>query len=208
MRNLPLAALLATLAVPAHAQRRAPSTRGPSTWISLSGGYMGLNNVADGSTGSTWEFGSGWPLRVSVERSLGNGASLGVQTTYMRVPLVYVSSGSCADCNAHATVATYGPTLRIGGGRTFYQAFEFFAGIMQYGNFTDDDGGATLPPASPNRDFAFSVGYGFGYALGRDMALELMSSYIDAVHERTNLPGNARTLIQHTTFMLGFRLGL
>jgi hypothetical protein len=208
MRTIILAALLALIAGPLEAQRRAPSTRDPSTWMSLSGGYMGLSNVVDGSTESTWEFGGGWPLRLSLERALGNGASVGVQTTYLRVPLVYSSNGPCGNCNAHATVATYGPMLRIGRGRTFYQTFEFFAGIMQYGNFTGDDGEGTLPPSSPNRDFAFSVGYGFGYALRRDMAIELTTSYLDAVHERTNLPGNARTLIQHTTLMLGLRVGL
>jgi hypothetical protein len=104
-------------------------------------------------------------------------------------------------------VATYGPLFRIGAGRSWHQIVEFFAGVIQYGNFTEDGSELTLPPSSPNRDFAFSVGYGIGYPLGRDWELEIVSSYLSGIHERTGLAGNAPTLIQHTTLMLGVRMG-
>ncbi len=167
-----------------------------------------MQRVADGSTDSNWDFSNGWPLRVSLERSLGSGATLGVQLTYVRVPLRYNSSATCGSCDAHATVASYGPILRVGAGSSWYRVFQLFAGVLQYGSFTQDHTNVSLPPAHPNRDLAFSAGYGFGVPLGRDWALEIMPSYLLAVHERTNLPGNASSVARHWQTLLTLRMGL
>jgi len=207
MRYLALLTTLLLTSPVAHAQRPGAPARTPSTWLGLSGGMLLMGNVQDGTTGSSWDFSNAWPIRISLERSMGRGGSLGAQFTYARAPLRYSSSGPCSSCNAHATVATYGPLLRIGAGQTWHQVLELFAGVMQYGGFTEDGSELTLPPDSPNRDFAFSVGYGIGYPIGTDWELELMTSYLSAVHERTSLAGNVQTLAQHTTLMVGLRMG-
>jgi hypothetical protein len=186
---------------------RRGAARGPSMWLSASAGFALLNDVADGSTGSNWDFGNAWPLRVTVERALGGGTTIGAQMTYARAPLLYRGNGSCVTCNAHATVTSYGPILRVGQGRSWYQVLELFAGVLQYGSFTEDGASTRLPPLEANRDFAFSVGYGFGFPIARDFAIELTSTYLSAIHERRNLPGNAQTMVQHYSLTLGTRLG-
>ncbi len=208
MRSVSLLLPLALALPTARAQRPANGPQEPSYWLSMSGGFLVMQRVADGSTDSNWDFSNGWPLRVSLERSLGGGATLGVQLTYARVPLRYISSGSCSSCDAHATVASYGPILRVGAGNSWYRVLEIFAGVLQYGSFTQDHTDVSLPPASPNRDFALSVGYGFGLTLGRDWAVEVMPSYLMAVHERTNLPGNASSVVRHWQTLLAVRMGL
>jgi hypothetical protein len=193
-------------------RRRGGFSQGPTNWLAVSGGISIMNAVPDGRTSSTWDFGNGFPLRASIEHSLGGGNSIGLEGSYVRAPLLYTSfgSGACGACNAHATVASYGPVLRLGEPRYqggFYQVLELFAGVLQYGNFTEDASGQTLPPNQPDKDFAFSIGFGLGHSIGRDFAIELNTSQMRAIHERTGLLGNAQTTITHTLFLLGLRMG-
>jgi hypothetical protein len=215
--RIPFLLLALVLAAPlARAQgRRGPDGRrfgrGPSTWLSVSSGYTFMNAVPDGRTASTWDFGNAWPLRASLERTIG-GNSVGIEAMYIRAPLLYRSANCFGSCSAHGTAAAYGPILRLGGGGGgrgggVYQVLEAFGGVMQYGNFTEDRTGLPLPPDKPDHDFAFSLGIGMGYPLGSDFALELMLSQMHALHERTNLLPNAQTMVQHTSLTLALRIG-
>jgi hypothetical protein len=176
----------------------------------VSAGFAVDPLVEDGATESVWDFGTGYPMRASLEHSLGSGLSAGVAASYMRVPLVYSSaiSSACSACNAHATLSTYGAVLHGGGGRPgLGQAFELFLGAMQYANFERDSPRTSLPPSSANIDFMFSVGYGFGYSFSNAFRLELMQEYANTFHERTNLPGNAQTRGRYYFTRLGVRVG-
>ena len=198
---------LGVCASSASAQRR-DSYRGPANWISLSSGILLLNGVRDGRTQSVWGFGNAYPMRLSLERDIGGGNSIGAQFSYVRAPLVYRSQASCGTCNAHATIATYGPMLRLGGsGGTFHEVLEAFAGVLQYGNFTTDDGNITLPPTKPDRDFAFSFNIGVGYSMRRDLAVDVTLAQLRVLHQRTNLPNDAQTLTQHTGVLVAVRMG-
>lgn len=198
--------LLATSAAPALAQGRGLTSE-PSFWLSASGGYLWLATVADGATQSDWRFGDGFPWRVSLEKSLGGSASLGLAATWLRAPLVYASASTCGTCNAHALVAMYGPVLRFGGTARLHQVIELSAGVMQYGSFEEDATGTRLPPAKANRDFALSFAYGVGVAIARDWVGELVWTQISTFHERDNLPGNTPTHRQHGGLRAGLRIG-
>ncbi|HEX7122846.1 MAG TPA: outer membrane beta-barrel protein [Gemmatimonadaceae bacterium] len=204
MRVLSLLLVLGVLAAPAQAQRGGSDE--PSIWLSASAGYLWLATVPDGATQSDWRFGDGFPWRLSVEKSLG-GASLGLAAMWMRAPLRYVSPASCGSCDAHATVAYYGPVFRLASNRSWHTILELGAGVMQYGSFTEDATGARLPPTSGNRDFALSFGWGVGYAFSRDWALEIVWTSISTFHERDNLPGNVTTHREHRQARVGLRIG-
>jgi hypothetical protein len=206
MRFLLSCFALALVATGASAQRgRAGDT--PSIWMSVSGGYLLMANVPDGSTGANWGFGDGWPFRLSLEKTIRTGTSVGVSFLRLRAPLLYVAPTGCGTCNAHATVAMYGAVLRLESGRGFNQVFELGAGAMQYGDFREDDTGDALPPDEANLDFAFSLGLGIAVPLWRDWAIEVMGTSINAVHERANLPNNAQTMRQHNLLRAGLRVG-
>lgn len=192
----------------------APST--PSIWISVGSGFLQMARIDDGRTASIWDFGSGTPITLAVEREISGNFSAGIGGSYARMPLRYTSSGptanGCTGCDAHATVATYGASFHAGGPSNgvsgLYQALNAFFGVMQFGSFQSDADTRTLAPTSANRDFMFSVGYGFGFAFGQDWRTELGAHYINTVHERDDLPGNAQTLARHYFIHLALRVGL
>lgn len=204
MRILALLLSVGLLAAPAQAQRRGAGE--PSIWLSVSGGYLWLASVPDGATQSDWQFGDGFPWRLSVEKSFGE-ASVGLAATWLRAPLRYVAPSSCGSCDAHASVAYYGPVLRLASNRGWHYVIELGAGVMQYGSFTEDATGARLPPVGANRDFALSFGWGLGYAFSRDWASELVWTNISTFHDRDNLPGNVTTHRQHRQARVGLRIG-
>lgn len=201
-----LAALAALLSGSAQAQRPRDLSSPPRVWLSLSGGHIWLADVPDGSTNANWRFGDGWPLRISLEASVGQTASLGVAAMWLRAPVLYVSS-ACGQCNAHASVAYYGPHFRFGGGRGLHQVVEIGAGVMQYGNFEVDATGEAMPPDDPNYDFAYSLGAGVGYGFARDWAMELVFTNVNAVHERRNLLANTQSVRSHRAIRMGLRVG-
>lgn len=168
---------------------------------------MWLANVPDGATNANWRFGDGWPLQLGLERPLGRSSGIGVHAMWLRAPVLYTSPSSCGQCNAHATLAYYGPYFRTGMGRGVYQVLEIGAGVMQYGNFEEDATGQALPPESPNLDFAYNLGIGAGYSLAADWAMEVVFSNLNAVHERRNLPANSPSVRNHRFLRLGLRIG-
>jgi hypothetical protein len=199
-----VALLLAGTPGAVRAQReRSPE---PSVWLSLGTGYLNLQSVADGATASGWDFGDGWSWRLSLEKALGATASLGLSAMWIRAPLRY-QSASCGLCDAHASVAYYGPVFRYAPGDRLRQLFEASAGVMQYGSFVEDGTGARLPPERANRDLAFGLGWGLGWGLRPDWEVEVIATRIYAQHERENLPGNTPTLRQHSLIRAGLRIG-
>jgi len=121
------------------------------------------------------------------------------------------ANGGCTQCNAHATVATYGAVFR-GGGPTaqtgMYRSIRLFLGGIQYGAFQQDSPKQSLPPKAANIDFLFSAGYAIGYAFAPDWRLEMRGDYMNSIHERDNLPGNAQVLARHYLIGLELRVGI
>lgn len=213
--------LLAVVSLPGYAQEGRRG-RGPGSaqggadaqrnWVSFGIGFMQLAPVVDGGSDALWDFGQGFPVTFTLEREVGSGVTAGLAGSYTRMPLVYTGSASaCTQCDAHATVATYGFNLHGGaprGGDTgLYQTFHVFLGAIQFGSFERDAPKTDLPPERANKDFLFTLGYGFGYGLARDWRLELIGDYMNSVHERDKLAGNAQTLARHFMATFGLRVG-
>lgn len=190
---------------------QAPAQKEPTYWMTVGTGLALLDQVDDGNTQSLWDFGQAFPLTFAIERVVGSSVSAGIAGSYSRVPLVYVGSANgCTQCDAHATVATYGAVVLSGGVGSqagVYQLFRLFLGAIQYGNFEQDSPRQALPPDGANIDFLFSAGYGFGYAIARDWRVELTGESTYSIHERDKLPGNAQTLSRHYVIGLGLRVG-
>jgi hypothetical protein len=179
----------------------------PKYWLAVSTGYFWLSGVRDGSSGSWWDFGDAFPVGIGVDRVLNRETSLGLAFARARVPLTYASR-TLQPRSAHATVAFYGPVLKVrrGGQRTLGATLEFQPGLSQYSNFQDDATGEPLPPQR-NLDFGFSLGSSWIARLAGDWAFEFGTAVFYAFHERTGLEGRERSLQQHYLIRLGMRLG-
>ena len=173
---------------------------------------MGDPKLGDFHPITSTDYGEGFPITFSLEHVLAPGITAGLAGSYTRAPLVYAPTtpSSGCPCNAHSTVATYGAVFHSGGSGSqaaLHQVFRLFVGAIQYGAFQQDAAKQTLPPDAANIDFLFSAGYGFGYNISRDWALELTGEYMNSIHERDKLPGNAQTLARHYLIGLGLRVG-
>lgn len=201
-----LAAAASSLAAQGAQRGAAPPTFYFSGWV----GYAQRGVVDDGSTQSSWDFGSTAEYRASIEYALGNESSLGVMGSYAKMPLRYTDAGTtpggCGDCDANATVQSLMALFHIGGRPGFHQVVELGAGITQYRDFTQRGTHRTMPPSN-DTDFAFSIAYGFGYGLGGSTAIQLVQEYGSAIHQRDGLPGNARNNVQQYTTRIGVRFG-
>ncbi len=200
--------MVAATSATANAQLRVEDNDPPKWFASAWGGMVFGGSVADDASASTWNFDTNWMIRGTLEREFPNRLAVGVAFNYSRLPLSYNSTGgTCNGCAADATVASYGALVRWGGGQSFHQILEFFAGALRYSNFEQVSPRQKLEPVSGNTDFAFSLGYGWGYSFAEDWQVILMQEYLSTLHERSlQFPGHGR-LTQHHTTRLGLRVG-
>lgn len=202
-------ALIATVPRPIKAQFGANDTASPRWFGSVWGGFQFGGFVPDDKSNATWDFDTNWQLRGTLEREVASRVAVGLAFSYARLPLTYSTTvgTSCVQCAADATVTAYGGLVRFGGGPGFHQVAEVFIGALRYDNFEQVSPRTKLVPASGNTDFAFSLGYGFGYSLAEDWQVLLVQEYLNALHERaTQVTGGGR-LTQHYTTRLGLRVG-
>lgn len=196
-------------AVPASAQLRVVNDDPPKWFASAWSGMVFGGSVADDASNSIWGFDTNWMLRGTLEREFPNRLAVGIAFNYARLPLRYsgAGAGQCNGCAADATTASYGALVRWGGGQSFHQIVEFFLGAMRYSSFEQVSPRQKLEPVSGNTDFAFSIGYGWGYSFAEDWQVILMQEYLSTLHERSlQFPGHGR-LTQHHTTRLGLRVG-
>ena len=211
--------LLMASAESLFAQRRIPriGVREPSIWITGGAGFFTGNGVNDGRTESTWDFGSStnYQFRTSLEKTVGDQASIGFIGTYVRVPFVYSSTTiippeegeTCGNCEAHLDMMTLSAGFHIGGGPGFHQVIEGTAGVVQYTNLTRDSDGAKLAPTRGNLDPIFSFGYGFGYGFGQNTQINLVQDLGIALHEKTGLATGVRNTNSVRTLRFTARFG-
>ena len=184
----------------------------PVMWGSLSAGMFQVNNdIVDGRTQSVWRFGTALQYRGSVEMDVGNYGAVGLVAGLADAPLRYgtaVPTTACPGvCDAHAKIWTLMAGFHMGGGVGFHQIIDLSAGTTIYRDFTADDGGA-LPPESPDKDVALSVGYGFGWGFGPRMQLMLVQDAAYVLHQREGVSGNQNSSSQHYVTRVGLRVGL
>ena len=203
------AMLLTATSASAQIRRRAPIATEPSFWVSVGAGVYGANELSDGKTNSTWDFGEGtdWQYRLAVEKVLQNTFSFGGVVTYVDVPFVYHGPNCESGCDAHLDLTSIGASFHAGGGNGLHQVLEVSAGASMYRNLHRDSDGDELDPKGGNVDPFFTFGYGFGYTFNPTMALSIVQDYGLVLHERTGLRNDqSNTLTQRTT-RLNFRMG-
>lgn len=218
MRLLTPAIAVALLSSSAGAQIiRAPQQpRERTAWTSLSFGFMQLDDVVDGTTGSQWLFGSTVQYRATIEKTVQRGSTIGMSGSFARVPLTYVPLTGVApvecdpSCDADATVTQLFATFHAGAGGIigFHQVIDLGVGATGYSSFRARNAGTKLPPTTLDADLTISIGYGFGYSLSPDMQVDLVQEYVLSMHQRTGLAGGEGTLGRHYTTRLGVRFGL
>jgi hypothetical protein len=226
MRRVSMLILSATIAAaPAGAQRpRIIRVGEPAYWFSAGiGGFSGNGDnagVNDGRTGSAWNFGNSLNLqyRASLEKSTGNGMSLGIAGTYSRVPFVYssdftvplpngTSGARCGQCDAHLDMTTIVGLFRAGAGVGFHQVIELSGGIVAYQNLKEDATKTKLAPSGGNIDPIFSLGYGLGYGLSDRTELTFVPDYAIALHERSGLSNGVSNTNSIRSLRVSLRMG-
>jgi hypothetical protein len=224
MRRFSLALLALTFvagSLGAQMPRRPSAyTNDPSYWITAGISGFRANQVNDGASGSTWDFGNStnFAYRGSIEKGGSNGSSFGVAGSWSHVPFLYSSSANlpvpvgggsvqCANgtsCNAHLDLMTLVATFHSGGGIGFHQVLELNGGVVAYSNLKRDSDGSQLFPPGRNIDPLFALGYGFGYGLSDRTNLDVISDYSFAIHERKDLSNGT----SNTNSMPGLRVSL
>jgi hypothetical protein len=216
LKRILVVLLVIGTALPADAQvrRRVPRVPEPSLWGGLSVGLLNANDVSDGETESTWDFGraSTPQYRGSLEMAVGRNASVGASATYAHVPFIYRSNlvlpggEDCSRCDAHLDVISLGASFHYGGGSGLHQVMEASAGALQFRNLKRD-GGGRLAPVSGNIDPYFTFGYGFGYSFAPSMQVSVVQDFGLALHESKSLTSDQSNTLRQRTIRLNFRYG-
>lgn len=183
----------------------------PVGFLSLGAGLYQLNGIRDGTTNTEWRFDGTIQYRGSIELALRNQSAFGVAGTYARAPLQYRDRnsiiGGCTPCDADATVWTALAFFRAGGGEGFHQIIEVGIGATGYQDFESDEG-ESLPPLETDMDITLSVGYGFGFGFGNRMAIFLVQSADQSLHQKGDALNDGTSSVQHYVTRVGLRYGL
>src|ERR1043166_1466906 len=198
MKRLLGIALVVLVAGNAAAQRRRQPQAGQTTnqwWAGADIGLMTGFTINDGTTNSAWQFGSFTPWRLTLERTVGGMATVGVAVIGERVPLSYISSGfttGCANCNAHATMRQALLVLHNALGGEFFgigRSFALGLGATGFSNFKSDDGSATIGPGGVDWDPTLVFGGRLSLPLGTRLEIQFTPEAQLLVHQRTGLAG-------------------
>jgi hypothetical protein len=178
----------------------------PGAFFSLAIGMRQQASVADGRSGSTWDFGQGVEYRASLEHHLRAGTSVGIAYGRSTMPLHY--SSALLGTDGEARLQSLMLTLHGGGSSGLHQVFDLGAGITRYSNFRRDSDGAPIAGApARDDDLSFSLGYGIGYAFSARSAVTVVQEYGLIIHQRTGLTGTEPRSQQVYTTRVGVRLG-
>lgn len=168
---------------------RRPSPRRTLTWAGANIGITQGFTVLDGSTGATWDFGSGLDCAARVERPTGSsGLALGLQASFARMPLTYSSSLFSGD--AKADVMQLMGLVRYGGGYGFHGVYELQAGVIGFSDFKSTGTPQVTISSGSDYDPKLSLGYGFGFGLSPTSAIEVVQELGIVIHQREGLSGS------------------
>lgn len=202
--------LLCLSTTPAIAQIRGrPAPRANQVWW-FSGGASAavINNISDGATQSTWQFGSDprWQARMSLEKAMDEYTTMGVAIGYGPVdvtlsplvpgtPIGGNDSGACSSgCSAETELWSAMAQFRSGGGPGFHTLFEAQGGVVLFRNLRTRDTHEPIGPGGIRHDLAGTLGAGFGYTLSPGFAVTIIQDFGIGWHSSANLPdGTGRT---------------
>ena len=186
MRRFVLALFSLAIAAPAGAQimRRGMYAQ-PTAVVSLGMARLAPFTVHDGKTSSTWQFGDAPQLTGSFEHLFGPGLSLGVSGNAARVPLTISSPLGSGDADAMVSQAF--ATLYATGGNALHTVLEGDIGATIYSGFAPRAGSAAVVPSGTSADFAYAVGYGFGYNFSPRFAIDFVQTIGTSMHSKEGL---------------------
>jgi hypothetical protein len=159
----------------------------------VAAGMLSVKTVDDARSGSIWEIRSSRQVRASLDRNVSPTTTLGLTLAYAPLTMSYKrvrfageGPGGCNNgCDAEADLWKLGATVRVISGPGFHHILELTAGVSQYSDFREKTTGARLAPRASDRDFATTVGYGFGWSAGRALDLSLVGDVGFALHGRS-----------------------
>lgn len=197
-------AAIGLIAVP-----RLPAQRTP-TWIAAGAAALTVTEIADGRTGSVWQFGKDPMMqwRGSIERSGADGSSLGVVVGRGIADLSLAPLSGSAElagdplpatcrtgCLATLEVWSLLGQIRTGTRATgFHTFFEAQGGVTGFRALRTRMTNEPIGPSALRKDLTGTLGAGFGYALSRGLHVALVQDYGIGWHDRTGVPeGTGRT---------------
>ncbi len=216
--------LVALVAVASNADaqiRRQQATQGPPAYyVSVGVGAFSANNVSDGDSQTTWDFGNATSLqyRASLEKAFANGIAVGLAGTYVKAPLRITqfgvpqnagpTTGSCtAPCDAEANLYSLHVNFEAGGGMGFHQVYGASAGMTRYANFKRTSDGATVPPGDAVNALSGTFSYGFGYRLSARTVIVGVYDIGLVYHSRDGLGSDQRNTLVPRTLRVSLRQG-
>jgi hypothetical protein len=182
---------MVTSAVAGAQIMRRPVERPVINWVGASIGLVQGFGVADGTTGSAWNFGSGLEYAARVEHPSQSGSlAVGLQAAYARLPLSYSSSSFSGD--AKATVTELTGVLRYGAGYSFHPVYEVQVGAIGFSDFRSTGATPTAKlSTSTDYDPKVALGYGFGFGVSPKTSIEIVQEVGWIFHQRTGLAGSS-----------------
>lgn len=181
-RSLVAVCSAVVLATPAGAQiMRLPQAVGPEPewWFSGTIAFLQPIGVPDDDRGAYWSFRSVTGYRITIERSVGAGTTLGVAALLTSPGLTLRSTlaGCPTGCDASAQMQSLGLAYRASGvGEGTHSVFELDGGVVRVTDIANSAGGTPYQPNSRTIPFA-SAAYGLAYATSSRFQIELVQEY-------------------------------
>lgn len=192
----------------------------PAYYLSVGAGAFSANNVSDGESKTTWDFGNATSLqyRASLEKAFSNGIAVGLAGTYVKAPLRVTEfgipaspgpgAGSCtASCDAKANIYSLHVNFEAGGGMGFHQVYGASAGMTRYANFKRESDGAAIPPTDAVNALSGTFSYGFGYRLSSRTVIVGVYDIGLVYHSRDGLGSDQRNTLVPRTLRVSLRQG-
>ena len=188
--------------------RRQQAPQGPpANWITIGVGAFSANNVSDGDSQTTWDFGSATSpqYRASLERNFSNGIALGLAGTYVKAPIRH--SGAAGSVDADVNVYSLAVNFESAGALGFHQVYGGSLGMTRYDNFKAKSDGAELAPTKAVNAISGAFSYGFGYGFSARTAIVGVYDIGLAYHSRDGLTSDQRNTLVPRTLRVSLRQG-
>ena len=216
--------VLALLLLPAPVEAQLPSVpramyAEPRWWFWGGGVALGLPDIQDGNTNSTWSFGGDplWQFRLGLERTFQDNISLGVSVAYgdvdvrvlPRSPTDPSTPASCTGfCPSRVHLTSYMATFRAGqAGRGFGSSLEGGLGFIGFSGLRTRAGEEEIRGFARSSDFTAMIGASLHYGIGNDFHITLSQDFGIGFHSKRNLPDGASSTYRPRSTRFGLRYG-
>ena len=188
---------------------RLPQAVGPEPewWFSGAIAFLQPVGLPDNDRNAYWSFRQGTGYRVTIERSIGAGSTLGVAVLLSSPGLIVrttAASSACEfGCDASSQMQSIALTYRASGvGEGTHSIFQLDGGVVRVTDIAKVSDGSAIPPNSRTVPFA-TAAYGLAYATSSRFQIEIVQEY------RYLFAGSGiRDVSQQAITRIGLRIGL